>query len=71
MKRVRNYLKREDGEPWPYAAVLSHAVDRIQEASERGEGIYLTAEEIRALDYAVIRIGDEGQGEDFRETAFA
>lgn len=55
MKRVRNHLKRSDGTPWTYASVLSHVVDRIREASENGTGLRLSAEEVRALDWCVIR----------------
>lgn len=46
---------RADGTPWPYASVLSHAVSRIVQASHRRRGMRLSASEVRALDWAVIR----------------
>lgn len=55
MKRVRARLKRQDGTPWPYGSVISHVADLIREASAKGVGLRITAEEVRALDWAVIR----------------
>jgi hypothetical protein len=70
MARVRNYLKRADGTPWPFPSVLIHTVDCIQEASKAGVALRLTAEQVRALDWAVIRVeGDQGYSQ-FRERAF-
>jgi hypothetical protein len=70
MKRIRAYLKRPDGKPWPYPTVLSHAAIRISEASANGRGLYLTAEEIRALDYAVIREDGGVETDCFRDHEF-
>lgn len=38
-----------------HGTVLIMAVNRIAEASTAGKGVYLTAKQIRALDWAVIR----------------
>lgn len=74
MKKVRNYLKRPDGTPWPYATVMSHVFDRIQAASLAGSGVRLSAEEVRALDWAVIRtegyLPDGLDQDDFRLQSF-
>lgn len=72
MRRVRNNLKRRDGTPWPYGSVLSYVVDRVREASKEGIGLRLTAEEVRALEWAVIR--EEGgvpNAEDFRKGSYS
>jgi hypothetical protein len=70
-KRVRNYLKRRDGNPLSYASTLSHVVDRIRAASQEGVGIRLSAEEVRALDWCVIREdGGVENTEQFREGSF-
>lgn len=55
MKRVRNKLKRPDGTPWPYGTVLSHVAGLIREASAKGTGLRLTGEEVRALDWSILR----------------
>jgi hypothetical protein len=55
MKKVRNYLKRRDGTPWTHGSVLMHVADRIDVASREGKGLHLSAEEVLALDWAVIR----------------
>lgn len=70
-KRVRNYLKRQDGTSLTYASTLSYVVDRIRDASQEGVGIRLSAEEIRALDWCVIREdGGVENTEQFRDGSF-
>lgn len=72
IKCVRNNLKRRDGTPWPYGTVISHVVDRIREASEAGGRLILSGEEVRALDWAVIREeGGVSNVESFRCGSFA
>jgi esterase/lipase superfamily enzyme len=70
-KRVRNYLKRQDDKPLSYSSTLSHVVNRIRKASQEGVGIRLSAEEIRALDWCVIReLGGVENTDQFREGSF-
>lgn len=71
MKKVRSIQKYANGEPWSYESVLSSVVRKIREASSDGQGLRLTAEEVRALDWCVIR--DDGGVENvdqFRDGSF-
>lgn len=71
MKRVRNYMKFADRTAMPYEVVLNEAVNKIKRASKLGEGLRLSAEEIRALDWCVIREdGGVENVEQFREGSF-
>jgi hypothetical protein len=58
-RRVRVRFLAPDGRPASAATVLIQTVMRITEASAQGKGLRLTAEMVRALDYAVIRIEGE------------
>lgn len=70
-KKLRTYLKRKDGTPWPFGGVLQYAVDRIRAASIAGTGLHLSAEEIRALEWATIREnGGLANTDDWREGAW-
>ncbi|WP_217577343.1 hypothetical protein [Mesorhizobium sp. GbtcB19] len=69
-KRVRNNLKRSDGTPWPFGSVLSYVSDRIRQASLEGKGLRLTAEEVRALEWAVIREEGGVDADHFREASY-
>lgn len=70
-KRVRNYLKRQDGTPYTYGSTLMQVVERIREASQDGTGLRLSAEEVRALDWCVIREdGGVENTDQFREGSF-
>jgi hypothetical protein len=44
--------------------------DRIARASREGVGLYLSAEEVRALDGAVVRIEGGIDTDDWRDHAF-
>ena len=55
MTKVRNYLKYSDGTAMPYEVVLGKVVAKIKQASKNGEALRLSAEEVRALDWCVIR----------------
>lgn len=71
MKKIRNHLKMADGRAMPYEVVLDRVVSKIKRASKLGEGLRLSAEEIRALDWCVIR--EDGGVENvnqFREGSF-
>lgn len=71
MKKVRNHMKFANGTAMPYEAVLSEAVSKIKRASKLGEGLRLSAEEIRALDWCVIREdGGVENVDQFREGSF-
>lgn len=54
-RRIRPRLKRADGRPASYAGVLVYTAQEISAASDKGKGLYLSAEMVRALDWAVIR----------------
>jgi hypothetical protein len=69
--KVRNYLKSRDGTPWPRGVVLSYVADRIAEASKNGTGLRLTAEEVRSLDWSIIREEGGYDSERFREGSYA
>jgi len=69
--KVRNYLKMRDGTPWPRGVVLSHVADRIVEASKAGVGLRLTAEEVRSLDWSIIREEGGYNSDLFREGSYA
>ena len=70
-KKVRNYLKRDDGTPWPRGSVLMYVTDRIAAASKDGCGLRLTAEEVRALDWSIIREEGGYESDLFRDGAYA
>jgi hypothetical protein len=71
MKKVRCSMKFADGREMPYEVVLSKVVGKIRVASRDGSSLRLNAEEVRALDWCVIR--DDGgveNVEQFREGSF-
>jgi hypothetical protein len=71
MKKVRNHMKYADGTAMPYEVVLGKVVDKINRASKLGEGLRLSAEEVRALDWCVIREdGGVENVDQFREGSF-
>ncbi len=71
MKKVRNYMKFADGTAMPYEVVLDKVVARIKRASKNGQALRLSAEEIRALDWCVIREdGGVENVDQFREGSF-
>jgi len=64
-------MKFADGTAMPFEVVLSQAVSKIRRASSRGEGLRLSAEEVRALDWCVIREdGGVENVDQFREGSF-
>ena len=69
--KVRNYLKSPDGTPWPRGVVLMHVAERIAQASKSGTGLRLTAEEVRSLDWSIIREEGGYDSERFREGSYA
>lgn len=64
-------MKFANGRAMPYEAVLSKVVEKLRSASKRGEGLRLTAEDVRALDWCVIREdGGVENTDQFREGSF-
>ena len=53
--KVRAHIRAPDGSPAHYETVLSQAVKRLRAASAASRGCSLSAEMVRALDWAVIR----------------
>lgn len=72
---IRARIRTKNGEPAPLASVIIFAANRIRAASSMGEPLRLSAEEVRALDWAVIRVeGEQGDVADvgkWREVDFA
>lgn len=48
-KRARVILRYEDGRPAAPETVAMHAWDKLRDAANRASGLYLTAEDCRAL----------------------
>lgn len=69
-RRVKAYFCRPDGTPWPYESVLAFTVDRIREASAAGQPLRLSSEQVRALDWAVIRESGGVDTDNWRLSSF-
>lgn len=64
-------MKFADGTAMPYEVVLDKVVTKIKRASKAGEALRLSAEEVRALDWCVIREdGGVENVDQFREGSF-
>lgn len=64
-------MKFADGTAMPYEVVLEKVVAKIKRASKVGEALRLSAEEVRALDWCVIREdGGVENVDQFREGSF-
>lgn len=64
-------MKFADGTAMPYEVVLEKVVTKIKRASKAGEALRLSAEEVRALDWCVIREdGGVENVDQFREGSF-
>lgn len=54
-KKIRSLLKKDDGTPAIFGAVLAFTVEAIRRASIAGVGLYLSAESVRSLEWSIIR----------------
>ena len=64
---VRVRLRRaKHNDPFPCITAAMLAVDRMFAASKDGKGLYLTAEEARAMHWCINNIQEEPIGVDWR-----